>query len=63
MKPHRMSVTNTLVIGYGLDRQIHNIYNPRPATKEELEAYHDPKYIDFLSKYVCVCINLIHAPP
>ena len=52
MKPHRMSLTNALVIGYGLDKQIHHFYNPRPATREELEVYHDSDYIDFLSKYV-----------
>ncbi|KAA1477719.1 hypothetical protein DENSPDRAFT_919227 [Dentipellis sp. KUC8613] len=50
MKPHRLSLTNALVIGYGLDKQIHNIYNPRLATREELENYHDPDYIDFLSR-------------
>lgn len=50
MKPHRLSLTNALVMGYGLDKQIHNIYNPRPATRAELEVYHDPEYIDFLSK-------------
>jgi histone deacetylase HOS2 len=53
MKPHRLSLTNALVMGYGLDKQIHHIYNPRLATREELETYHDPQYIDFLSKQVC----------
>jgi acetoin utilization deacetylase AcuC-like enzyme len=52
MKPHRLSLTNALVMGYGLDKQIHHIHNPRPATREELEVYHDPQYIDFLSKQV-----------
>ena len=52
MKPHRLSLTNALVMGYGLDKQIHYIHNPRPATREELEVYHDPQYIDFLSKQV-----------
>jgi acetoin utilization deacetylase AcuC-like enzyme len=37
-------------MGYGLDKQIHHIYDPRPATKEELENYHDSDYIDFLSR-------------
>ena len=50
MKPHRLSLTNALVMGYGLDKQILNIYNPRRATRAELETYHDPEYIDFLSK-------------
>ena len=39
-------------MGYGLDKQIHHIYDPRPATKEELENYHDSDYIDFLSRFV-----------
>ncbi|KAI0927875.1 transcriptional activator that enhances pseudohyphal growth [Taiwanofungus camphoratus] len=50
MKPHRLTLTNTLVMGYGLDKQIHHIYNPRPATQAELEAYHDHDYIEFLSR-------------
>ncbi|GBE82801.1 Histone deacetylase phd1 [Sparassis crispa] len=50
MKPHRLTLTNALVTGYGLDKQIHNIYNPRPATQAELEAYHDHDYIEFLSR-------------
>ncbi|KAI0823909.1 histone deacetylase, partial [Trametes gibbosa] len=50
MKPHRLTLTNALVLGYGLDKQIHNIYNPRAATQAELEAYHDHDYIEFLSR-------------
>jgi acetoin utilization deacetylase AcuC-like enzyme len=52
MKPHRLTLTNALVMGYGLDKQIHNIYDPRPATQEELENYHDHDYIEFLSRFV-----------
>ncbi|KIP07486.1 hypothetical protein PHLGIDRAFT_29985 [Phlebiopsis gigantea 11061_1 CR5-6] len=50
MKPHRLTLTNALVFGYGLDKQIHHIYDPRPATQAELEAYHDHDYVDFLSR-------------
>ncbi|KAJ6630254.1 hypothetical protein B0H10DRAFT_2160269 [Mycena sp. CBHHK59/15] len=50
MKPHRLTLTNALVMGYGLDKQIHNIYDVRAATQTELEAYHDHDYIDFLSR-------------
>ena len=57
MKPHRLSVTNALVIGYGLYKQIHNFYNPRPATQEELEVYHDSDYIGFLSRSVEPVLN------
>jgi acetoin utilization deacetylase AcuC-like enzyme len=50
MKPHRLTLTNELVMGYGLDKSIHHIYNPTPATTAELLAYHDSEYIDFMSK-------------
>ncbi|KAI6106382.1 hypothetical protein EDD16DRAFT_1899500 [Pisolithus croceorrhizus] len=50
MKPHRLTLTNALVMGYGLDKQIHHIYNPRPATQVELEMYHDHDYVEFLSR-------------
>lgn len=55
MKPHRLMLTNALVFGYGLDKQLHHIYNPRAATQEELEAYHDRDYVEFLSRYVWIC--------
>lgn len=51
MKPHRLTLTNALVKGYGLDNQIHYIYDVRAATQNELEAYHDHDYIEFLSRY------------
>ncbi|KAF8638887.1 hypothetical protein AX17_001940 [Amanita inopinata Kibby_2008] len=50
MKPHRLTLTNALVVGYGLDKQIHHMYDPRPATQAELEMYHDHDYIDFLQR-------------
>lgn len=50
MKPHRLSLTNALVMGYGLDKQIHHIYDPRPATQAELQEYHDTDYVEFLSR-------------
>jgi acetoin utilization deacetylase AcuC-like enzyme len=52
MKPHRLTLTNALVLGYGLEKKIDNFYNPRAATEEELEEYHDRDYIKFLQKYV-----------
>ncbi|TRM63186.1 hypothetical protein BD626DRAFT_557650 [Schizophyllum amplum] len=50
MKPHRLTLTNSLVMGYGLDKQIHEIFDARPATREELETYHDTDYIEYLSR-------------
>lgn len=65
MKPHRLSLTNALVIGYGLDKKIHQFYNPRPATREELETYHDSDYIGFLSRCVQLCFRVgsMHLTP
>ncbi|KAH8798494.1 hypothetical protein DL96DRAFT_1639559 [Flagelloscypha sp. PMI_526] len=50
MKPYRLTLTNSLVIAYGLDKRIHEMYDVRKATQEELEMYHDHDYIDFLSR-------------
>ncbi|KAJ7581068.1 hypothetical protein C8J56DRAFT_832969 [Mycena floridula] len=50
MKPIRLALTNALVMGYGLDKKIHKIYDVRPATQTELEMYHDHDYIEFLSR-------------
>ncbi|GJJ11836.1 transcriptional activator that enhancespseudohyphal growth [Clathrus columnatus] len=52
MKPHRLTLTNALVLGYGLHKHIDNFFSPRAATKDELSAYHDADYIDFLSRQV-----------
>ena len=49
MKPARLTLTNHLVIGYGL-HNLMDVYQPQPASKEELEAFHDNDYIDFLSR-------------
>lgn len=48
MKPARLSLTNRLVLGYGLHERM-KCYTPRPATKEELEWFHDSDYVNFLS--------------
>ena len=49
MKPHRLTLTNHLVLGYGLHKKM-ELFNPRAATKHELEAFHAEDYVDFLSR-------------
>ncbi|KPV75716.1 uncharacterized protein RHOBADRAFT_52750 [Rhodotorula graminis WP1] len=49
MKPHRLTLTNHLVLGYGLHKRM-DVFQPRSATKEELEAFHDEDYVDFLAR-------------
>lgn len=69
MKPHRLTLTNALVMGYGLDKQIHHIYDPRPATQDELELYHDHDYIGFLQRYALYTVlrlpllNIVSVTP
>jgi acetoin utilization deacetylase AcuC-like enzyme len=50
MKPHRLTLTNSLVLGYGLHKMIHHMYSPRPANREELEMYHTKQYIDLIER-------------
>ncbi|KAG9096182.1 histone deacetylase [Ceratobasidium sp. UAMH 11750] len=50
MKPHRLTLMNTLVMGYGLHKYMDHFINPRSATEEELELYHDQDYVAFLAR-------------
>jgi len=49
MKPWRLTLTKHLVMGYGLQFAMDN-YEALPATKETVATFHDPEYVDFLSR-------------
>lgn len=49
MVPHRLTLTNDLVLGYGLHKRM-KVFSPRKATREELEKFHASDYIDFLER-------------
>ncbi|KAF4552725.1 Histone deacetylase domain-containing protein [Elsinoe fawcettii] len=49
MKPWRLTLTKHLVMGYGLQFAMDN-YEALPASKETVAAFHDPDYVEFLSK-------------
>ncbi|WVQ83555.1 hypothetical protein IAT38_005696 [Cryptococcus sp. DSM 104549] len=49
MRPHRLELTNQLVLGYGLHEKM-SFHAPRPATEEELLEFHEPEYVDFLKR-------------
>ncbi|GFZ42858.1 histone deacetylase [Saitozyma sp. JCM 24511] len=49
MRPHRMELTNQLVLGYGLHEKM-SMHAPRKATEEELRQFHDADYVDFLKR-------------
>ncbi|OLL23523.1 Histone deacetylase phd1 [Neolecta irregularis DAH-3] len=49
MKPHRLTLTNHLVMGYGLHNYM-DVYQPRKASAAQISAFHAPEYVDFLQK-------------
>lgn len=51
MKPWRLTLTKQLVLSYGLEYAM-DLYEPRPASFEELAIFHDRDYLSYLSKDV-----------
>lgn len=49
MKPWRLTLTKQLVLAYGLEYTM-DLYQPRPATFEEITKFHDRDYTKFLSE-------------
>lgn len=49
MKPFRLMLTDHLVSSYGLHK-IMDLYETRPATREELCEFHADDYVEFLAK-------------
>ncbi|KAK8166305.1 histone deacetylase RpdA [Phyllosticta citrichinensis] len=49
MKPHRIRVTHSLIMNYGLYKKL-EIYRAKPASKFEMTQFHTDEYVDFLQK-------------
>ncbi|KAF3935278.1 hypothetical protein ABW19_dt0204833 [Dactylella cylindrospora] len=49
MKPHRIRMTHSLIMNYGLYRKM-EIYRAKPATRKEMTQFHTDEYVDFLWK-------------
>ncbi|KAG2224151.1 hypothetical protein INT45_000166 [Circinella minor] len=49
MKPHRLTLTNHLVLNYGLHDKM-EIFQPRRATDSEILEFHADDYVDFLKR-------------
>jgi histone deacetylase 3 len=47
MKPHRLAVTHSLVLHYGLQEKM-QVVSPSPANQTDLTRFHSKEYIDFL---------------
>ncbi|GAB6028897.1 Histone deacetylase 3 [Chamberlinius hualienensis] len=49
MKPHRLAVTHSLVLNYGLYKKMH-VYRPYRASSHDMCRFHAEDYIDFLQR-------------
>lgn len=49
MKPHRLTMTNSLVMNYGLYKKM-KMYVPAAATADDMCRFHSNDYIDFLRR-------------
>lgn len=49
MKPHRLTLTHSLVVGYGLHKRM-ACFRPRRAMDYEIAKFHSPDYVDFLQR-------------
>ncbi|GAA5854473.1 hypothetical protein JCM9279_006619 [Rhodotorula babjevae] len=49
MKPHRIRMTHSLVMNYGLYKKM-EIFRAKPATRKEMAQFHTDEYVDFLGR-------------
>ena len=49
MKPWRLTLTKNLIMSYGMHLAMDS-YLSRPATSDEIKAFHKDEYVDFLKK-------------
>lgn len=56
MKPHRLTLTNHLVLKYGMHDKM-EIFQPRRATDDEILNFHSSDYVDFLKRYFGVHVD------
>nr|AOE43209.1 histone deacetylase family protein type-1 histone deacetylase [Rostrostelium ellipticum] len=49
MKPHRLCLTNSLVVNYGLHKYM-DVYKARRADRQDLLKFHSSDYVDFLER-------------
>src|SRR5690242_4732833 len=49
MKPHRLRMTHSLLLAYGMYKKM-EVYRPHPAQQQEMERFHSADYINFLKR-------------
>jgi len=56
MKPHRLCLTNNLVLNYGLHKKM-DLYKARRADEEDMLKFHSSDYVDFLQRVTPDTVN------
>lgn len=51
MKPQRARMVHSLLMAYDLYRHM-DVYEPRPATQEDLISFHTKEYVDYLKSAI-----------
>ena len=49
MKPHRLALTHSLVLNYGLYKKM-EVYRPYRASYHDMCRFHSDDYVDFLQR-------------
>ena len=49
MKPHRLAVTHSLVLNYGLQKKM-KVFRPYIASSHDMTRFHSEEYIEFLQR-------------
>ena len=49
MKPHRLAVTHSLVLNYGLHKKM-KVFRPYIASSHDMTRFHSEEYIEFLQR-------------
>ena len=49
MKPHRLSVTHSLVLNYNLHKKM-QVFRPYIASNHDMTRFHSEEYIEFLQR-------------
>ena len=64
MKPHRLAVTHSLVLNYGLHKKM-KVFRPYIASSHDMTRFHSEEYIEFLQRVtpqnIQVCIESFSA--
>ncbi|CAK92713.1 unnamed protein product (macronuclear) [Paramecium tetraurelia] len=59
MKPKRIAMAHNLIVNYGLYRNL-DVYMNRQASLKEMEKFHEPEYLQYLSQFTSVRSQIVN---